>query len=544
MMHGPVLCVIALPNVSTLDFVSNPSVFRAPSMFNTVLICSGLGLAYALHLYLDYKRVMRLVRDFPGLRTICHPYSILHGISDKGFGNDPLFLGKYTFFENAGCEAISWINWWPRAKVSYVLADADAIKEVASDRFRYVKPSECYTTINVYGDNIVASEGEVWKRHRKITAPAFSEKQNQLVWDETCRVIDELIENIWKSAPRVDVQDAKEFTLPAAISVISAAGFGQRFSWQEDESVPEGHQMTFREALHSLCAGLIIVFAVPRWAMFLTSRLRVVRQSIDEVQKYMLEMIEERRYALDDKSRHDLFTLLMGNLEDGEEAATEHELMGNIFVFLLAGHETTAHTLAFALGFLALYPETQDRVFREIQAVTDDFQRELSLNDISSLTYTVAVFYETLRMLPAVISIPKRCTEDTSISVHNHSGDKTVIPIPAGTYVLLDAMGLHYNPRYWSDPHEFKPERFLEDWNKDAYLAFSAGVRGCMGRKFAETEAVAILTKIISRYSVKITETPDLVEASFEQRKARVMALKPGMTTTPAGIPLSFIRRV
>ncbi|VDB94063.1 unnamed protein product [Peniophora sp. CBMAI 1063] len=508
-----------------------------------VCLCSSLGIVYAAYLYIDYRRLIHRLGNLPGFTTFPQPLSILQGINEKGLGKDPFIVVKYQPFQDAGCDAVAWVSVWPKARLSYALADPDAIKDVTSDRTRFVKPSECYTAINVFGENIVSSEGETWKRHRRIMAPAFSEKQYQLVWKETAIIMDELIDRVWNSAPEVVIHDAKDITMPAAIMVISAAGFGQRISWYDEDQIPEGHRMTFRDALVKMSPELITLMAIPSWAMGLTAKFRAARLAASEIHKYMLEMIAERRHKQSDGSGHDIFTLLMEAMDDDDVKVTERELTGNVFVLLLAGHETTAHTLAFTLAFLALYPETQEHIFREIQSITDNFQRELSFSDMGSLTYTMAVFYETLRLMPSATYIPKRCTEDTSLAVANLKGGKTVIPISAGTYILMDLMGLHYNPRVWPDPYSFKPERFLGEWNRDAFMAFNTGPRGCTGRKFAETEVTVILTKIVAQYTIAITENPTCPEESFEQRKARVFTIEPGITTTPARIPLTLRRR-
>ncbi|KZV68494.1 cytochrome P450 [Peniophora sp. CONT] len=512
-------------------------------MPSVALVASALGVAYVVHMFLDYRRLLSRIGNFPGFRQLSHPLSLLQTINDRAIGEDALLVGKFKPLEEAGWDAISWVNYFPKAQLTWILADPDAIKEVTSNRTRFVKPVEVYESICLYGSNIVASEGEEWKRHRKITAPAFSERNNRLVWDETVRIVDDLMNDIWQNAPTVTVNDAVDFTIPIAIFVISAAGFGQRATWLENRTPSAGHKMTFKDAVHKLCAELITVMSTPKWAMGLSEKLRTARLSVDEMQQYMTEMIEERRYIHDDTSRSDLFSLLMGALDDGDAKATDRELTGNIFIFLLAGHETTAHTLAFALAYLALYPEAQDYLLREIESVTGGFQRELTYDDIDSLAYTNAVVYEVLRMQPPVVAIPKRCTEDTSLGVSNQRGERTTIPVPEGTIIMLDAMGLHYNPRHWADPHAFKPERFLGDWNRDAFIPFSTGARACIGRRFSETEAAVVLTKILTRYTVKIADDPKFAHETFQQRKERVLACKPGMTTTPAGIPLTFVRR-
>jgi len=212
-------------------------------------------------------------------------------------------------------------------------------------------------------------------------------------------------------------------------------------------------------------------------------------------------------------------------------------------MFLLAGHETAGHTLCFAFGLLALYPDEQEKLYKHIISVLPD-HRNPTFEDMPLLTYALCVFYETLRMFPSVINIPKVCEEDTTLTVGNAAGEKLTIPVLKGVRITIDTPGLHYNPRYWKDPHSFKPARFLKDWPRDAFVPFSAGPRACLGRKFAETEAVAALTMLVSRYKITIKEEPQFAGETFEQRKTRVLKCWNGVTLTPSRVPLTFTRRV
>ena len=84
--------------------------------------------------------------------------------------------------------------------------------------------------------------------------------------------------------------------------------------------------------------------------------------------------------------------------------------------------------------------------------------------------------------------------------------------------------------RYWEDPYAFKPSRFLGDWPRDAFLPFSGGPRSCLGRRFSETEGVAILTYIIKHYRVDVLEEPQYAGETFEERKARLLKCKSAIT--------------
>ena len=177
------------------------------------------------------------------------------------------------------------------------------------------------------------------------------------------------------------------------------------------------------------------------------------------------------------------------------------------------------------------------------------------------LTLACSVFNETLRLFPPAITIPKQSAEDTSFTTTNACGEKRTIPVPKGTFVTVHTPGLHNNrkplppslfpspiliflptsntpsPRpappiakYWEDPDAFKPERFLRDYPRDAFLPFSGGPRGCIGRGFAETESVAVLTLLIARYRVELRHEPRYAHESFEERRRRLLSSKLSVT--------------
>ena len=126
-----------------------------------------------------------------------------------------------------------------------------------------------------------------------------------MVWEETNRIVNDLLDDVWNDATEVAIKDAVDFTIPIAIFVISAAGafsagrqvcrplcrkvnhwsqgFGQRATWHDNRIPPTGHKMTFKDAIHTLCAELITVMSTPKWAMGLNDKLRVARLSVDEM---------------------------------------------------------------------------------------------------------------------------------------------------------------------------------------------------------------------------------------------------------------------
>ncbi|KAJ7340865.1 cytochrome P450 [Mycena albidolilacea] len=518
---------------------------------------------YVVKLVLEFHRAVASVGNHPGLRQV---FSTVLRNRLSTVRNRRWFT-KHLDFEKHGWDGITDVCAWPRANKGIVLADAAAIKDVTLSRARFPKPVHRYESLVFFGRNIVASEGDEWKKYRKVSAPAFSEKNNKLVWDESVRIMADMFNTRWNNADEVTIDHCVEITLPIALFVIGVAGFGRKMSWKEDTTVPPGYTMSFKDALHTVSTGTITKLIVPTWAMGLTKHLRHVKAAFNELdvgflnfqrlliqivhhpyfQAYMFDMIKARKESERKEERYDLFSQLLDASQDGTEDGgaqmSDRELIGNIFIFLLAGHETTAHTLCFTFAMLALYPEEQDRLYQEIKSLMPDRSRLPTYDEMNSFKYSMAVFYETLRMFPPVTNIPKMSAEDTSIIVGNSAGATTAIPCPTGTYITIHTPGLHYNPRYWSDPSSFKPERFLGDWPKEAFLPFSAGPRACLGRRFFETEGIAILTMLMSQYKVTVKEEPQFAGETFEERKTRVLNSKPGLTMTPIRVPLTFTRR-
>ncbi|KAF9528987.1 cytochrome P450 [Crepidotus variabilis] len=497
----------------------------------------SISLIYVLKKYVAFRRAVNSVGNHPGFRLLFTAGTLPSLLLPESkylnqrfnFG----FTDKYDSFAERGCDIISKVMCVPETRTYVVLADPAAIKEVVSARARFIKPVKNYRVLAFWGQNIVVSEGELWKKFRKTSAPAFSEKNNKLVWNETVDIVHSLIDQVWGDQDVISLDHCLDITKPIALFVIAAAGFGKSLTWSEEDLAPLGHKMSFKQSLHVVTTRFFIKLMAPTWLLNsgLTQTLRSTRDGFDELHRYMKELVQERERS-EKLERHDLLSILKeASLDDEGGSLTEEELISNIFIFLVAGHESTAHTLCFALGLLALYQDEQEKLFQHIKTVLHD-GRAPRYEDMPALTYTMAVFNEALRMFPPVSGIPKIATEDTTLSTVNPTGERVTVPVPKGCFITFQVTALHYNPRYWKDPHMYNPSRFLEDWPRDAFLPFSGGARACIGRKFSETEAVAVLTTLVSKYRITVKEEPQFAGETFEERKTRVLAVSVGLTIT------------
>ena len=184
---------------------------------------------------------------------------------------------------------------------------------------------------------------------------------------------------------------------------------------------------------------------------------------------------------------------------------------------------------------------------------------ELTYEHVPCLKYTLAVFLETLRLYPSVVLIPKYSVENTVVPLREHPTNDGVgnprqsksLLIPKCAEVMLDVPALHYHPLYWGeDASTFRPSRFLDDektgyrWPRNAFMAFSQGARQCLGQKFAQVEAVTVISEIIRRYEISID--PGVLRAgeSIEDARKRLLdACKTVITLTPKSFPVIFKER-
>ncbi|KAG1823550.1 cytochrome P450 [Suillus subaureus] len=388
---------------------------------------------------------------------------------------------------------------------SMLIADVNMIKALRCVAPALGTPGP--TVLTFFGDNIIASEGNEWKRYRKIVAPGFSERNNRLVWDATTQIMLDLFDTMWAGQEEVVI----------ALFVIGAAGFGRPISWKEDAVTPLGHQLTFKDALRTVTQDLTLTLLVPRWAMGLTTHFRRARLAFDELDRYLTETIHKRQGSKDEEDNNDLLSSLSSanvDLSKGEVKLTDSELIGKLQFRAPAehGYITTAHALSFAFVLLALHPDKQEEMYQHIKHVLSD-GRIPTYDDMLSLTYSSAVFNEALRMFPPVCAVLP-CAKDTTFTLTDVNGTLKTVAVPKGLDLTLD---------YWEDPFTFKRERFLSDWNRNAFLAFSGGYRGCVGRKFAETDGAAVLTILISQYITSVKDEPQFAGETYEQRKERVL---------------------
>jgi cytochrome P450 len=217
------------------------------------------------------------------------------------------------------------------------------------------------------------------------------------------------------------------------------------------------------------------------------------------VDRAVYSIIAERRRG--GGVEEDLLALLMEARDEETGAAMDdRQLRDEVITLFLAGHETTANALSWALYLLATHPDVEERLRAELDEVLDagGGPRVPTLEDLPRLTYTKTVVDETLRLYPPAWITNRQAIADDEILGHR---------IWAGSYVTLSPYVLHRHPGYWDRPEEFDPGRFTPERSagrpRFAYFPFGGGPRQCIGQSMALVEAQLVLATVLGRYRLR-----------------------------------------
>lgn len=236
------------------------------------------------------------------------------------------------------------------------------------------------------------TDGQQWQRHRKVTATCFNEQNNELVWSESLTQAQGMLD-YWRG--KREIKSVADDTRTFSLHVLASAGFGKRYPFQGHlEASVVNTATSYKESLQIILDNCILLMVLGEKFLskpWLPSKLRKLHQAVGSFRRYMTEVYEEEKTSIAEgkPQANNLMTSLIrsasqnvaeprgdhdSNHENG--GLTENEIYGNIFVFNFAGHDTTAHTLAFAVVLLACKPLVQDWLHEELQVVLGDIPPE------------------------------------------------------------------------------------------------------------------------------------------------------------------------
>jgi cytochrome P450 len=410
-------------------------------------------------------------------------------------------------------------------------SDAAIIKQLFSLPTVHV-PVDMLRFYDIWGPTIGSVEGEEWKNHRKIVTYGLNPSTLPTVWKETIHQTDTLIARWTQDSLVVPV--IKSWTSRLALHVISSVFFDQPMDWREyrlgDDILASGYQVSFESALFTVLKRLGLIFMVPRP---LLGRLpfqacKETYAAFTDFTKYMQELRGKALANIDEISEKSRRNILESIVVAGSNRASqvgsrplpEGSVFGNIFFSLMAGHETTGNSLAFAVILLAIHPEYQTEVQKELDCVlgnrpTEDWNSEADYHTLNN-GYLGAVLKEVLRTYNVVQFIFRLTIAPTTLVDSN--GKSHVVP--ANTTCLINVAGTLQNPNVWcprsvpparrtelhhSPAIDFDPSRWLgASDNSEKYFPFGTGSRQCPGKPFAQVEMLAFIARLLKQYALEL----------------------------------------
>ena len=358
----------------------------------------------------------------------------------------------------------------------------------------------------VLGEGLLTSEAPLHLRQRRLAQPAFHRQRiasyGQIIAGYTAEMTSR-----WESGK---VMDLHPEMLLLALRIVGKTLF--------DTNV-EGEVEQIAQAVDSFMGFLPLAFLPFPEVMLklpfpLMTRIRRGQAYLDGL---IYRMIAERRK--DPRDRGDLLSMLLAavDTEEGTGGMTDKQVRDECLTVMLAGHETSANALSFALWELARNPEVQERLYQECRTVLGE--RLPAAEDYGQLGYAAQVFAETIRIYP-----PVWVTARTAAEEYGYRG----ITIPKGATLLAPQIVAHRDPRFWKDPLRFDPQRFTEE-NKArrprfCYFPFGAGARQCIGEGLAWMEGVLILAFVARHWRL-----------SLPSDAPRELPMRPAISLRPKG---------
>lgn len=381
---------------------------------------------------------------------------------------------------------------------SYLLNQPDLVKTVLKDRpMDFPKSDRIGEGLRpLLGASVFLTNGETWQRQRRIIDPAFEggrlRETYPAMWEAAQAALARLTV---RAGQEVEIE---EITSHAAADVI----FRTLFSIPIEDDIAQEVFHEFRAYQRTQpILNLAAFIPVPRWMPRFFRR--DTKAAARRIRGLITKLTEDRQAAIAaGEAPDDLATKIM-TTRDPETGQTfsAQEMVDQVAIFFLAGHETSASALGWALYLMATHPDWQDKVAEEAQALTTcDFA------DISKLRISRDVFREALRLYPPVPMMVR----ETTCPERFRDRD-----IPKGAQMVLSPWHLHRHEGLWDNPDGFDPARWRTEngrtCGREAYMPFSAGPRVCTGAGFAMVEGVLLLSLILRDLRVDPVEGRDPV---------------------------------
>lgn len=395
----------------------------------------------------------------------------------------------------------------------WALNHPDLVEDVlVTHNKSFIKHFALRTAKPSLGEGLLTSEGDFWRRQRKLSQPAFHRERVAGYAATMVALTDRALED-WRDGQPLDAQQEM---MAITLEIVAKTLFDADV---RGEAAGAARAMdTLMECFTDRVNRMV---RLPIWLPVESNRR--FKKALGALEGILYRVIAERRAEGGD--RGDLLSMLLqAHDEEDGTGMTDKQLRDELMTLFLAGHETTANTLAWCWYLLDQHPEVLLRLHEELDEVLEG-GRLPGFEDLPRLRYADAVITETLRVYPTVWLLGREAIERVELGGYI---------LPRGHTVWLSQWVVQRDERWFEEPERFRPERWLDGLAKRlhryAYFPFGGGPRVCIGNQFAQVEAVLLLATIARRFRLRL------------RPGAQVRAI-PTMTLRPTGMPMVVEKR-
>ena len=371
----------------------------------------------------------------------------------------------------------------------YLLAHPDAVEHVLQKRHQnYRKPGVFTKPLSLLGGNgLFTSNGDHWRRQRKLMQPAFHKNSLALLFPHMVTAIRACLCDLAQT-PQSDVADALPAMMKLALGIAGITLFSADIS--------EAHEIAsaYHTAVNVLSRRIWSISSGPAWLPTPSNRTFASAKFV--LDRFVTEIIAARRAATS-RPNDVLSVLLDARDEETCLSMTDRQLVEEAHTLLFAAHETTGASFAWAWYLLAQHPEVQDDLYEEVQSKLAG--RDPTAEDLYELPLTRAVYEEVLRLYPPAAGQARQAIEADQINGFN---------IPANAIIYVSQFVTQRHPDFWDEPERFKPERFLPGGSagrhKFAYFPFGSGPRVCIGASLALVEGMLVIAMTVLEFRFEL----------------------------------------
>jgi cytochrome P450 len=405
------------------------------------------------------------------------------------------------------------------------LDEINAILRARPDGFRRWRELK-ETTDETGFSGVFVAEGDEWRHQRRLAVTALNSNHLQRYFHVVSTTCERLLGRLRSAARQRRAIDIEQELTSYTVDVTSLLAFGHDLNTLERrDNELQGHIQRVIQI-----SGRRLGMPVPYWRWVRLPADRAAARSLEEIRGAVIAFIEQARQRMKatpqllDAPENFLEGMLAAQQTDG--GFSDDEIIGNTFTMLLAGEDTTAHTIAWTLWFLASRPEHQTRLAHEALDVLGEHPSPVDYETIEPLRYCEAVLREAMRLKPVAPVISAEALADTTVAATR---------IPAGTRLLL--LTRHASIDAVEHGNQFDPQRWLEHGgvqrsapDQKSFLPFGAGPRFCPGRNLAFLESKAALAMIARNFEIELDDGGPVTERF-------------GFTVIPSGLRVRLCER-